>query len=235
MLISKKILTGWTPPGAEASGNPNLLELSSTCVLTWFMSVMAIINNVTLLSMILTGAALIREREHGTIEHLLVTPVTTVDIMISKVWANGLIIIVAAVTSLLFVVEGILQVPIFGSKLLFVMGAVVYLFSITSFGILLATLAGSMPQFGLLVVLTYVVMNLLSGSTTPLESMPEWLQFIMQFSPSTHYVAFSQSVLFRGAPLNIVWPELIAMAAIGAVFFFAAFTRFRRVLDSASG
>ncbi|MFC4272532.1 ABC transporter permease [Sneathiella chungangensis] len=202
---------------------------------TWFMSVMAIINNVTLLAMILTGAALIREREHGTIEHLLVTPVTSVDIMISKVWSNGLIIIVVASVSLVMVVEGILQVPIFGSKPLFILGAVVYLFSVTSFGILLATLAGSMPQFGLLVVLTYIVMNLLSGSTTPLESMPEWLQFVMQFAPSTHYVSFSQSVLFRGAGINIVWPELFAMAGIGAAYFLAAFSRFRKVLDSSSG
>tara|TARA_R100000005_G_scaffold88808_1_gene58965 strand:+ start:900 stop:2033 length:1134 start_codon:yes stop_codon:yes gene_type:complete len=212
----------------RAAFNPNLNS-------TWFMAVMTIINNVTLLSMILTGAALIREREHGTIEHLLVTPVTTAEIMLSKVWANGFVIILAAMISLLFVVEGVLGVFIYGSKPLFLLGAVVYLFSITSFGILLATLAGSMPQFGLLVVLTYVVMNLLSGSTTPLESMPEWLQFIMQFSPSTHYVSFSQSVLFRGAGMDIVWPQMLAMAGIGAAFFAAAFSRFRKVLDSAGG
>ncbi|MAL77992.1 MAG: hypothetical protein CMN55_02580 [Sneathiella sp.] len=206
--------------------NPNLNS-------AWFMSVMTIINNVTLLSMILTGAALIREREHGTIEHLLVTPVTSAEIMLSKVWANGLVIILAAMVSLVFIVEGMLDVMIYGSKSLFLLGAVVYLFSVTSFGILLATLAGSMPQFGLLVMLTYMIMNLLSGSTTPLESMPEWLQFVMQFSPSTHYVSFAQSVLFRGAGIDIIWPEMLAMAAIGAAFFMAAFLRFRKVLDSA--
>lgn len=207
----------------RAKFNPNLNS-------SWFMAVMQIVNNVTLLAMILTGAALIREREHGTIEHLLVMPVRSTDIMIAKIWANGLIIIVAAALSLVVIVEGALQVPILGSKPLFIAGAVFYLFSITSLGILLATLAGSMPQFGLLTILIYIVMNLLSGSTTPLESMPYWLQQTMQLSPSTHYVSFSQAVLYRGAGMEIVWPELLAMFAIGCAFFLLALWRFRKAI-----
>ncbi len=207
----------------RAKFNPNLNS-------TWFMAVMQIVSNVTMLAMILTGAALTREREHGTLEHLLVMPVTPAEIMVAKVWANGLIIIVAAGLSLLLVVEGLMRVPIAGSKALFLTGAVFYLFSITSLGILLATLARSMPQFGLLAIPVFVVMNLLSGSTTPLESMPVWLQNVMQFSPSTHYVALSQAVLYRGASWDVVWPQAIAMVAIGAVFFIAALLRFRRAI-----
>ncbi len=211
----------------RAKFNPNLNS-------TWFMAVMQIVNNVTILAMILTGAALIREREHGTIEHLLVMPVTSAEIMISKVWANGLIIVVAATLSLALVVEAFLQIPIAGSKILFVMGATAYLFSITSLGILLATFASSMPQFGLLAIPVFIVMNLLSGSTTPLESMPVWLQNVMQASPSTHYVSFAQAVLYRGAGIEIVWPQMIAMAAIGSVFFVTALLRFRKAIASFS-
>ncbi len=211
----------------RAKFNPNLNS-------KWFMAVMQIVNNVTILAMILTGAALIREREHGTIEHLLVMPVTSAEIMISKVWANGLIIVVASGLSLALIVEGLLQIPIAGSKALFVMGAVAYLFSITSLGILLATLAGSMPQFGLLAIPVFIVMNLLSGGTTPLESMPVWLQNVMQFSPSTHYVSLSQAVLYRGAGIDIVWPQMVAMAAIGSVFFAAALLRFRKAIVTSS-
>jgi ABC-2 type transport system permease protein len=207
----------------QAEFNPNLNS-------TWFMAVMQIINNVTVLAMILTGAALIREREHGTIEHLLVMPITSLDIMIAKIWANGLVIAVAAFLSLVFVVEGVMQVPILGSRTLFIAGAIVYLFSITSLGILLATIAGSMPQFGLLAIPVFVVMELLSGGTTPLESMPDWLQFVMQASPSTHYVSFSQAVLYRGAHLDIVWPQMIAMAMIGVLFFSVALWRFRKAI-----
>lgn len=211
----------------RAKFNPNLNS-------TWFMAVMQIVNNVTLLAMVLTGAALIREREHGTIEHLLVMPVTSTDIMIAKVWANGLVIVVAAALSLTLVVQGLLEVPIVGSKALFIVGAVIYLFSITSLGILLATIAGSMPQFGLLAIPVYMVMSLLSGSTTPLESMPSWLQNVMQLSPSTHYVSFSQAVLYRGAGIEIVWPQMAAMAIIGCIFFAVALLRFRKAIISFS-
>jgi len=209
----------------RAKFNPNLES-------TWFTAVMQVINNITILSVILTGAALIREREHGTVEHLLVMPVTPQEIMLAKIWANGLVIVVAAVLSLLFVVQAFLQVPIAGSVALFVLGAVFYLFSVTALGIVLATFASSMPQFGLLVMPVLVIMNLLSGSTTPMESMPIWLQWVMQLSPSTHFVAFSQAVLYRGAGPEIVWPSLVSMATISAAFFVLAHLRFRKAIAS---
>ena len=207
----------------RAKFNPNVKS-------EWFTAVMQVINNITILSVILTGAALIREREHGTVEHLLVMPVTPADVMLAKIWANGLVIVVAALLSLVFVVEGLLEVPIQGSLALFIIGAVVYQFSVTALGILLATFTTSMPQFGLLVMPVLVIMNLLSGSTTPMESMPVWLQNVMEVSPARHFVSFSQAVLYRGAGLAIVWPQLVALAAIGAVFFMIALLRFRKAI-----
>jgi ABC-2 type transport system permease protein len=199
----------------------------------WFTSVMQVINNITMLSVILCGAALIREREHGTIEHLLVMPVTPIDIMLSKIWANGLVIVVAALLSFFLVVGWLLQVPIAGSITLFIAGAVLYQFSVTALGILLATFTTSMQQFGLLVIPVLIAMNLLSGSRTPLESMPEWLQYVMQVAPSTHFVGFSQAVLYRAADLTIVWPKMLAMTAIGTLFFTVALVRFRQSVMTA--
>src|SRR6185369_14189107 len=141
---------------------------------------MQVINNVTILSIILTGAALLRERERGTVEHLLVMPVTPTEIMLAKIWANGAVIVVAAALSLWFVVRGLLQVPLAGSVALFVAGTIVYQISIAALGILLATFTGTMGQFGLLAIPVLVVLNLLTGSTTPYETMPEWLQTVMQ-------------------------------------------------------
>ncbi|HUL09615.1 MAG TPA: ABC transporter permease [Candidatus Acidoferrum sp.] len=209
----------------RAKFNPNLQS-------HWFNAVMQIINNITMLSVILCGAALIREREHGTIEHLLVMPVTPAEIMLAKVWANGLVIVTAATLSLLLVVEQLLQVPVAGSLALFVAGAAVYEVSVTALGILLATVAGSMPQFSLLVMPVIVVMNLLSGSTTPMESMPAWLQAVLQVSPAVHFVSFAQAVLYRGAGLAIVWPQLVAMAGIGALFLGVSLLRFRTAIAS---
>jgi ABC-2 type transport system permease protein len=206
-----------------AQFNPNLQS-------TWFSSVMQVINNVTILSVLLTGAALIREREHGTIEHLLVMPVSPSEIMLAKIWANGLAIIVAAVLSLWLVVQGVLGVPIAGSVTLFVAGTVLYLVSVTGLGILLATFTTSMPQFGLLALPVLVIMNLLSGSTTPMESIPVWLQNVMQVAPSTHFVSFAQAILYRGAGFETVWPDMLVMAGLSAAFFSAALLRFRKTM-----
>ena len=210
----------------RAKFNPNLES-------SWFMAVMQIISNVTMLSMIVAGASVIREREHGTIEHLLVMPLVPGEIILAKVWANGLVIVVAAVTSLTLVVKGLLGVQLDGSTALFALGTAVFLFAMTALGITLATIAKSMPQFGLLTIPFFVVMNLLSGGVTPLEAMPEALQVVMQVAPSKHFTAFAQSVLFRGAGIGIVWPMLAAMAAIGVVLFFIALVRFRATMSAA--
>ena len=160
--------------------NPNITT-------AWFVSIMGIINNVTMLAIILSGAAIVREREHGTMDHLLVMPLTPFEIAMSKVWANGLVIIIAVGLSLYFVVRGILGVPITGSIPLFLVGTAIYLFFATSIGIFLGTVARSMPQLGLLFMLVFLPMNMLSGSNTPLESMPSWLATFMKASPSTHF------------------------------------------------
>jgi ABC-2 type transport system permease protein len=209
----------------RARFNPNLQS-------SWFTSVMQVINNVTMLSVILAGAALIREREHGTIEHLLVMPVTPTEIMLAKIWSNGLVIVVASVLSLAIVVQKLLGVPIAGSLALFTVGAVLYQVSVTSLGLLIATFTGSMPQFSLLVLPILIIMNLLSGSTTPMESMPAWLQAVMQISPSTHFVAFAQATLYRGAGTATVWPYLAALAVISVGFLAVSLLRFRTAIAS---
>jgi len=180
-----------------------------------------------MLAIILTGAALIREREHGTIEHLLVMPVTPFEIMVGKVWAMGLVVLAAAAFALRFVVEGWLQIPIQGSLLLFAGGAALHLFAATSMGIFFGTVARSMPQLGLLVILTLIPLQILSGGVTPRESMPELVQNVMWVAPTTHFVELAQAILFRNAGVAIVWPQLLALVGIGAVFFVGALSRLR--------
>ena len=197
----------------------------------WFGAVMNVISSITMLSIVLTGAALIREREHGTIEHLLVMPVTPLEIMVSKVWSMGLVVLLASSVALTFVVQGLLGVPIQGSLALFMLGAALHLFATASMGIFLATVAGSMPQFGLLLMMVLIPLQILSGAVTPRESMPGIIQEIMQVAPNTHFVALAQSVLFRGAGLDVVWPQLAALLGIGAVLFMLALRRFRQFLQ----
>ena len=196
----------------------------------WFGSVVQIINHITLLSIILTGAALIREREHGTIEHLLVMPVTPAQIMLSKIWSMALVVLIASFLSLNLMVRGVLGVPIEGSIALFFAGAALSLFATTSMGIFIATLARNMPQFGMLMMLTIMPLQMLSGGDTPRESMPEIVQNIMLIAPTTHFVELSQAILYRDAGLETVWQPFLALALIGTVLFFLSLARFRKTI-----
>ncbi len=197
---------------------------------SWFGGVMEVINNITMLSIVLTGAALIREREHGTVEHLLVMPVTPFEIMSAKVWAMALVVLVATTFALTVVVQGWLGVPIEGSVLLFLAGATLHLFATTSMGIFLGTVARSMPQFGLLLILVLLPLQMLSGGTTPRESMPEPVQIAMLAAPTTQFVMLAQAILYRGAGLSVVWPQMVAIAVIGTTLFSLALLRFRRTI-----
>ncbi|WP_046481843.1 ABC transporter permease [Pseudomonas veronii] len=207
------------------------MEFNPNLVTSWFGAINEVINNITMLSIILTGAALIREREHGTIEHLLVMPIRPLEIMVSKVWSMGLVVLVAAGLSMFFVVEKWLQVPIHGSFALFLGGAALHLFATTSIGIFYGTLARSMPQLGLLIILTLIPLQILSGGVTPRESMPVAVQNIMLAAPTTHFVELSQAILFRGASFSVIWPQLLALTVIGSIFFVVALSRLRKSLN----
>lgn len=207
--------------------NPNLEDVRHAAV-------MEIVNNVCLLAILLVGAAVVREREHGTIEHLLVMPVTVSEIVFAKLWASGLIVLVAVFLSLNLVARGALGIPIGGSVLAYMVGASVFIFAVMSLGIMLATLTPSMPQFALLAFPLVIIMEVLSGGMTPIESMPGYLQVVMSAVPSTHYVKFSQTVLIRGAPLTMVWQELAAMLGLGVLYVTIALARFRIMLASAN-
>jgi ABC-2 type transport system permease protein len=201
--------------------NPNAVS-------SWFKSVVAIINQISLLTVILTGAAVIREREHGTLEHLLVMPLTSFEIAMAKVWANSLVILIATAASLVLVVQMALQVPFAGSVVLWFAGVVLYLFFATALGIYLGTISRSMAQFALLIILVIVVLMLLSGGSTPVESQPQWLQAITYFLPARHFVSFSQVIIYRGGGLDAVWPQFTMVAAVGLAFFVYSLSLFRK-------
>ncbi len=195
---------------------------------SWFKSVIGIIDQITLLTVTLTGAAVIREREHGTLEHLLVMPLSAFEIALAKVWANGLVILVASALSLYIIVETVLEVPIAGSVPLWFAGVAIYLFFMTALGIFLGTISRSMAQFALLIILVVLVLQLLSGGATPVESQPIWLQYMTFLLPSRHFVSFTQKIIYRGGGFDVVWPQFLLVATIGMVFFVYSLALFRK-------
>lgn len=204
--------------------NPNLTA-------SWFGALIEVINLITLLAIVLTGAALIREQEKGTVEHLLVMPLTPFEIMLSKIWSMGLVVLISATLSLIFIVQGALNVPIIGSIPLFLAGTVLHLFAISSIGIYLATIARNMPQFGMLMLLVLIPLQMLSGGMTPRESMPEIIQNIMLIAPTTHFIELSKAILFKNASFAIVWQQFLMLLVIGTIFFYFAHQRFRSTIS----
>ncbi len=181
---------------------------------------MAIINQITTLTIILTGARLDpRAASTAQIEHMLVMPLSAFEIALAKVWANGLVVLVAVTASLFLVVRTILGVPIAGSPVLFLAGVVLYLFFGTALGIFLGTITRSMAQFALLIILLIIVLQLLSVENTPVKSQPDWMQRLTLILPSRHFVAFSQAIIYRGAGLETVWPQFLAVTGIGLLLF----------------
>lgn len=198
----------------------------------WFMGIMQVVGYISLITLLLTGAAVIREKERGTMEHLLVMPVSSSEIALAKIIANGTIILTISILSLYFVVHIGLQVPLhYESIPIFALGVISFLFSVASLGILLAIIAPSMPQFGLLCIPIYVVMYMLSGIASPLDNMPDTMRMITQFSPQTILSTFSQEVLFKQAPLSMVKIHLFKMLGMGIIFLGIALAQFKSMLS----
>jgi ABC-2 type transport system permease protein len=235
-IINQRLTTYLRRMNVDTSGPLNLVErkmFNPNGISAWFSSIVAIINQLSLLTIVLTGAAVIREREHGTIEHLLVMPLTAFQIAMAKVLANGLVILIATMLSLFLVVRIVLNVPFAGSLVLWFAGVLLYLFFATALGLFLGTISRSMAQFALLIVLVVMVLQLLSGGSTPVESQPGWLQAITYFLPSRHFVSFSQVIIYRGGGLAAVWRNFGMVAVIGLAFFSYSVTLFRKSIAAA--
>lgn len=194
----------------------------------WFLGIAELLMMITVLTMMLPAAALIREQEHGTIEHLLVMPLTPAEIMLAKVWSNMAVVQLGTVFCLYAVIEGWLDIPVAGSVPLFLFGTMLYQFAATAIGMVLATVVRTVQQFVLVMILVIAPMVFLSGVFSPMESMTPALHVLMRVSPLLYYVDFSFAVLFRNAGPAAVAQELVVMAAIGGLLFFLAMLRFRR-------
>jgi ABC-2 type transport system permease protein len=212
------------PPPFDASirvkYNPNREQ-------KWYQGVTQMLFNITMLSMILPGAALLREKEHGTIEHLLVMPLTPAEIILSKVWSNALVVIFGTILSLVLVIKPILHVPMQGSYGLFFLGTLIFQFAITMLGIALATISRTVPQHAIITILILMPMMFLSGAWTPMESMHPIIRTLMFVSPLKYYNEFATAVFFRGSSIEYVWSNLLILIIIGGGFFIFSLIRFR--------
>ena len=231
-IINQEIET-FLKKSSENSFNPKLVtryKYNQNLTGDWFGSINEIINNIVMISILLSAASLVREREHGTIEHLMVMPLSSFEIMISKILAVCIIVLIGVCFSIFFIVEILLQIPISGSIVLYLFSTFLVLFATTSMGVFIGTVVKNMPQLGMVFILTILPLMMLSGSITPFESMPMILQDLMQLMPTSHFVDLSQSILFKGAGISIIWKKMLIIFVIGAVFFISTLFIFKKSL-----
>jgi ABC-2 type transport system permease protein len=194
----------------------------------WFMPLSELLVVITIMSIMLPAAAAVREKERGTIEQLLVTPLSSLQILLPKVVAMTLVILLGTAASLGLVLHGAFDFPMKGSLTLFFTVTALYAFTTAGLGLYIATLARNLAQAALLAILVLMPMIFLSGAWTPPEAMPPGLRQAMYFSPLYHFIEMGYGILLKGAGLAVLWDSLLGLTLLGAAIFAFGVHRFRR-------
>lgn len=198
---------------------------------TWFQSIAELLNMITVFAILLPASAMIREKERGTIEQLLVSPLTAFQIMFPKVVSMTLVILIGTAASLFGIIQGVFHLPVKGSVTLFFALTALYVFTTAGFGLFISTFTANQAQVGLMTILVVAPMMLLSGTWTPPEAMPDWVRYLMLLSPLHYFVDISYGIVLKGVGLDILWKPVLAMAALGGALFGFGMWRFRRQFE----
>ncbi|MDR3553353.1 MAG: ABC transporter permease [Syntrophobacteraceae bacterium] len=194
----------------------------------WFMSIAELLNIITLFAILLPACAMVREKERGTVEQLLVTPLTTFQIMFPKVLAMAAVILAGTSISLFGVLRYCFEVPCRGSIILFYAITLLYVFTTAGLGLVISTIARNLGQAGMMAIITYGPMIFLSGAWTPPEAMPRFIRLLMLLSPLHYYIDASYGVLLKGAGLTLLRDSILGMAILGGALFGLGMWRMRR-------
>ncbi len=195
---------------------------------SWFMSIAELMTVITVLSLVLPAAAMVREKEKGTIEQLIVSPLTPLQIILPKIISMTLVILTGTTGCIFFMLEGVFDVPIKGSLLLFLSVTALYTYAIAGIGLLVASFTRNLAQASMLIILILAPMILLSGIWSPPESMPTWLRSMMWISPMFYYIEIGYGILLKGAGINILWDSILELALLGTAIFTLGIWHFKK-------
>ena len=197
----------------------------------WFESISHLLRQITIFAILLPAAALVREKERGTVEQLLVSPLTPFQIMLPKVVAMTVVIVCATAVALLGIMKPAFGVPIRGSLLLFLTLTALFVFSTAGMGLAAATVAKNQAQVGLMTLLVVAPMMLLSDLVTPMEALPPWIRHLMMLSPLRYFVDIANGILLKGSDVSTLWRPVLEMVVLGGGLFGFGMWRFRRQFD----
>jgi ABC-2 type transport system permease protein len=195
----------------------------------WFSSILELLNMTTMVSMLLTASAVVREKERGTLDQLLVTPLRPAELLAAKVVPTLVLVLVLSFLSLVGIIGGAFGTPLRGSLVLFYLVTALYVFAVANLGIAMAVIVRNIAQVMMLLILILFPMLFLSGARFPPETMEPWLRYLSLISPMRYYIDFGYQVLFKGNGFAYVWHDVVGMAVIGAVTFGFSIVRFRRL------
>jgi ABC-2 type transport system permease protein len=194
----------------------------------WFNTISELLTMMTIAAIVLPAAALVREKERGTIEQLLVAPLTPLQVVLGKVLAMVLVMVAGTAVAVLGVMHAGYGVPLRGSMALFFAVVAVFAVACAGVGIVASGYARNSGQMGMIVVLVAVPIVMLSGTWNMVESMPQALRGLVEVSPLRHFVVLAYGILIRDAGLDVLWPPLLKLAALGGALFAFGVLRFRR-------
>lgn len=194
----------------------------------WFSGLVDFISKITMVSLLLTAAAVVREKEYGTIEQLMVTPARSFEIFLSKIIPNIFLIVPLSVVGLVGIMKGFYGLPLAGNIFLFYLVLVLYIFVMSSLGIQIALLAKNLPQAIMMMMFLLMPMIFLSGTFTPTEAMQPWMRWTGMLIPMHYFVDFTFDVLLKGNSLHYVWPSILGLVVLGAALFVSSSIIFYR-------
>jgi ABC-2 type transport system permease protein len=197
---------------------------------SWFASLLELLNMFTMVSLLLTAANLVREKEHGTAEQLLVSPARPMEILLAKIIPTVILVLGLSMLSFLLVIKPVFHVPFRGSIVLFYCVAALYVFAMTSMGIAIAVVARNLAQAMMLMILILQPMVFLSGAWNPPEAMSPWMQWISLISPLRYFTDFGYGVILKGSGLRVVAWDIAGIVVLGTVLFSFSLAWFKRTL-----
>jgi ABC-2 type transport system permease protein len=199
--------------------NPDINE-------SWFSTISELLAVITVACIFLPSVAMVREKERGTVEQLLVSPLSPFQVMFSKVLAMMIVMLIGS--SLFVIMQPLYDLPSRGSLGLFFALTGLYAFATAGIGLLAATFARNTGQLAMLLMLIVFPIILLSGLWVQLEAMPAWLRQIMDLTPLRYFIDIAYGILLRGVGLEVIWDSVAKMTVIGIALFGIALWRFRR-------
>ena len=202
--------------------NPNLLD-------SWNFSMMEFFIDMMLIGMLLIATAMVNEKQFGTIEQLMVTPLKTWEIMISKVVPMVVVLLFAAFIAVFVTLVPMVGIPFEGNVFAFFFVTFLFIFAISGLGLMISTISSNLSDTVLFSILVLVPIMFLSGAFVPIQAMPDCMQMLVHLSPLKYFIDLGVGIFMKGNTLLFMWRELISLAAIGIISFGVGALRFRKV------